>query len=96
MILKRFIILCFFTLVGLAIMPSQSYCHSDPYGIVDTITVESETIPAGGNVSVKVLLRNDEEITGLTVPLKYPADLLVFDSVGHASTRLEIWSVLRV
>lgn len=96
MILKRFIILCLYALLGSLVIPSQSFCHSDPYGIVDTITVESKTIPAGGKVSVKVLLRNDEEITGLTVPLKYPADLLVFDSVSYASTRLEIWSVLRV
>ncbi len=97
MILQRPIIIIVFILalvVCVVATPDTARCQSDPYGTTDVVTVESKVIGSGCRFSVKLFLKNDEELSGVTIPLRYPADLVTCDSVSFADSRLKLWSTL--
>jgi hypothetical protein len=94
MILKRTIIYSIFLALIVGVLPSRAFCQSDAYGIMDTVAVESKIVNPGGKLSVKVFLKNDEALSGISIPLKYPSDLIVYDSTSFANSRLKSWSTL--
>ena len=96
MILQRLIICSLILALTVAALPSRILCQSDPYGIMDTVTVENKIVGIDGKLSLKVFLKNDEALAGISIPLKYPSDLIVYDSTSFANSRLKPWSTLFV
>ena len=96
MIKQRLIIYSLILALTVAVLPVRTLCQSDPYGTMDTVTVESKIINPGGKLSVKVFLKNDEALSGISIPLKYPADLVIYDSTSFTNSRLKLWSTLLV
>jgi hypothetical protein len=63
MILQRLIICSLMLALTVAAMPSRTLCQSDPYGIIDTVTVENRIVSPDG----KFLLGSNESISILSV-----------------------------
>lgn len=63
--------------------------QSDPFGQIDTVSIDHVTAGAGKECVVNVNLWNDEELGGVTIPLSYPKDKLEFMSVDFAGGRLD-------
>ncbi len=94
--LQRFLAYLIILVLIRVFAPSPVWCQTDPYGVPDTVTVESRTISTGNAFSVKISLWNDEQIAGITIPLKYPSAIAVYDSVSFTHSRISQWSMLRV
>jgi hypothetical protein len=62
---------------------SVAVAQDDPFGIPDTLTVGSIEVCPNSSFSIPVSLFNDEQLRGLTIPLKLTGDLADFtcDSV---------------
>jgi hypothetical protein len=90
----KFPILIGFIAIAMS-MTNVVYGQFDPYGSLDSVTIENKIVSPGTRFSVKLILRNDEAVSAISVPLKYPSAILVFDSISFANSRIQQWSMLR-
>ncbi len=63
--------------------------QDDPYGQVDTVSIDPVTVSSGSEFSIDVNLFNDEELGGITIPLIYPVDKMEFIEVDFAGGRID-------
>jgi len=63
--------------------------QNDPFGNMDTLGVELCSCPRGAKTQVEVYLFNDEELFGLSVPLRFPTQYLNCDTILFEGTKLE-------
>lgn len=73
-------------LIALA-LPAMA--QNDLYGAIDTISIDQESALGGSSLQLSVNLFNDEALTGITLPLRFPADKLTLDSVIFKNTRID-------
>ena len=97
MITARRIMICLVSLLAfVAGWSGRALAQSDPYGALDTVTVESKTITSGSIFTIRISVSNDEPLAGITIPLKYPSALVVYDSTSFVASRIRQWSLVRV
>lgn len=83
-----------FTIPALLILSAtpvlKSDAQTDPFGIPDTVRIGNVDVSPHTSFSVEVYLLNDEQLTGLTVPLGLSGDFvdLALDSVVFAQDRI--------
>jgi hypothetical protein len=66
--------------------------QDDPYGIIDTVRVESVAASPGDRIDVPIYLVNDEALRGLTVPIKFEQQVLTLDTVSFEGSKIEYLS----
>lgn len=79
-----FLVLSVLLLTTLA--TAQEAMAPDP-GIPDTLRINDATGNAGGKAVVDVYFYNDEELAGLTMPLKWSSSAITLDSVSWVGSR---------
>jgi hypothetical protein len=77
-----FAILIFFSIGGVLFAQGR-----DSIGAVDTVRVGNLETPPGEEVILPVYGSNDEDVSALSIPLKFSSDGLVCDSVSFSGTR---------
>ncbi len=77
-----------------ALLVSDLTAQSDPIGITDTLEVEFVSCPRGAKAYIDVYLNNDEQLYGLSIPLRFSGQYLSCDSVIFAGTKLENISLM--
>jgi len=93
LIRHRFLSVSTLASVLFLIFASQSvFGQNDPYGTVDTISVEDVQAAPGERIEVGVYLFNDEALMSLTVPLNFNNEVLVLDTIRHDGSRIEYLS----
>ena len=63
--------------------------QSDPFGQIDRVYADSVVAAAGQDIAVHFYLRNDELLSGATVPLAYDTSKLTLKSVSFVGSRAE-------
>jgi hypothetical protein len=66
--------------------------QDDPYGIIDTVRVESVSASPGDRIDVPIYLVNDEALRGLTVAIKFEEHALRLDTVSFEGSKIEYLS----
>ncbi len=77
----------------LCLAVADLWAQSDPFGAVDTVSLGQVTVGAGKEFTINVNLFNDEQLGGVTIPLKYPVDKLEFKALSFTGGRLEYINV---
>jgi hypothetical protein len=72
-----------------ALLVSDLTAQSDPIGITDTLEVELTSCPRGAKAYIDVYLNNDEQLYGLSIPLRFSNQYLSCDTVIFAGSKLE-------
>jgi hypothetical protein len=72
-----------------ALLVSDLTAQSDPIGITDTLEVEFASCPRGAKAYIDVYLNNDEQLYGLSIPLRFSSQYLSCDTVIFAGSKLE-------
>jgi len=79
----------------LVLFSSLVWGHDDKFGKPDTCRVTVVQKEKSNKVEAKVFLANDEDLAGLTVPLKFGGSKkssLLCDSISYANTRVDYFS----
>lgn len=66
----------------------QNYSLAQDPGIPDTVRVSSASGVPGSRVVLTVTGFNDEELSGVLIPLRFPSSFLIADSVSYVGSRL--------
>jgi len=77
----------------LCLAVTDLWAQADPYGAVDTVSLGQVTVGAGKEFTINVNLFNDEQLGGVTIPLKYPVDKLEFKAVSFTGGRIDYVNV---
>jgi len=77
------------TLTLLTLLAGGLMAQTDPYGQVDTVYLDQMTVGSGQEFTINVNMFNDEELGGITMPLKYPVDKLEFQEVIFTGGRID-------
>jgi len=77
-----------FVFISILFSSNPSFAQiSDTVGVVDTLRVGNSTAYPGSKVCVPVYVFNDEELGGISLPLKFSSSDLFCDSVSFVGTR---------
>lgn len=83
-----------FTISLVILTATNILAQIDPHGHLDTLYLDTITVGLGREFVYNVNLWNDEELGGVTVPLKYPVDKLDFVELSFSGSRVEYLSSL--
>ena len=67
---------------------TAAFAQSDPIGIQDTVRLANLTVSRGSVAIIEVNIFNDEELYGVSVPLRFDQNYLTCDSVAFTDTKL--------
>ena len=70
-------------------LTSSKYLSAQDVGSPDSVRVSTATGTPGGKVVLTVTGFNDEQLAGVLVPLKFPSNSLVADSISYLGSRLD-------
>ena len=78
-----------FLVLILLLAAASLLAQSDPIGIQDTVKIDNQTVSRGSIAIVDIYINNDEELYGLSIPLRFDSRYLTCDSVIFTGSKLE-------
>jgi len=73
----------------LILFAGSASAQYDPFGTTDLVYIDSAEAGPGEDVSVRFLVRNDEKLGSLSIPITYNPSLLTLRSIDFSGSRVD-------
>ena len=85
--LRQFFVL--FGIIAAVCLAGSVQAQVDQFGEIDRVYIDSVSAGPGQDIAVHVNLRNDETLSGFSIPIIYDSDLLAVKAIDFAGTRAQ-------